>query len=786
MLPFRPVRAVILAAGLGTRLGRLKPLTPVAGVPILHRALTSLASAGVRETVIVAGHRADEIIESVGPMFAGMTLRFVISPRYATTNNAYSLWLAREHLDTDLYLLDGDVVFDPALLTRLSDVGGEAVSAVFPCRHGSAGTVFDVADDGHVRKVHLAGAAQPPRDGLHKTLNVHLLRAGYLREEFVPLLGTLIAEGGDQEFYEAVLARSTRYPIQAVDCADLACQEVDDATDLELADYRFGTADQRLALLHSQHGGYWRHEAVDHSLLYNPYFPTDDLIGALTAEFREALIHYPVGHSRLRDILASVIDVPADRLVVGNGASELIKVLGRVLDDVVLLVPGFNEYESVFPGARKVALVPPDLTLDVEHLYRAAAGRAALILDSPNNPTSAAMPPEELLRLCKLLGKTGTRLIVDESFTDFCTGRYSLKHHLADNPTLVIVKSMSKAYGVAGLRLGYLASADPEFLAQVTAEMPIWNVNGIAESFLRLLPRYRATFASSLRLVRRSTDALYERLSAISAFDRVYRPDANFVLARLAAPARASDVAAELFRRHRILVKDCSGKSLDSAERYLRISSRTDAENRCLVSALRDVLDCPERPPETLMTDGLVIRRWSPADIPARRAAITASREHLRRWLPWAADPVDEHSLHAFQQRSDEAWHLAESFAYGIFDAVDGTLLGAIALHARLTPGTLELAYWAHAHHAGRGIITRAATALTRAALILDGIERIEIHCDHANTASIAIPRRLGYHLDRAEYRTPRTPFESGHWTIWTQPPAPPSTPQASSSERSY
>ncbi|MGC5009670.1 aminotransferase class I/II-fold pyridoxal phosphate-dependent enzyme [Streptosporangium sp. DT93] len=767
MLTPRPIRAIILAAGLGTRLGRLKPLTPVAGVPILHRALAALASVGVRETIIVTGHRAEEITESAGETFAGMTLRFVLSPRYADTNNAYSLWLAREHLDTDLYLLDGDVVFAPDLLTRLADTPGEAVSAVFPWRRGLNGTVLDVADDGLVRRVHLSGADRPPLDLVHKTLNVHLLRARYLREEFVPLLDTLIADGGEQEFYEAVLARSTRFPIRAVDCADLANQEVDDATDLELADYRFGTPDQRRALLNGQHGGYWRHEAVDHDLLYNPYFPTDDLIDALTAEFRQALIHYPVGHDRLRDLLSSAIDVPAERLIVANGASELIKVLPRVLKDVVLVVPGFNEYESVFPNARKVALLPPELTVDAESLHRAAAGSDALILDSPNNPTSSAIPPEELLRLCKLLAKTGTRLIVDESFTDFCAVRYSLEGRLADHPNLVIVKSMSKAYGVAGLRLGYLATADTGLLARVAAEMPIWNVNGIAESFLRLLPRYQQAFALSLSLVRQSTDALYERLLAIAALDHVHRPDANFVLVRLAAPALASDVAAELFRRHGILVKDCSGKSLDSAERYVRISSRTDAENRRLVSALRDVLNRAERPPETVRADGLLIRRWRDTDIPARHAAITASRDHLRRWLPWATAPLDHEALRAFQRQSDEAWHSARAFSYGVFDETDGTLLGAVALHARIGTGALEVAYWVHAHHTRRGIITRAAAALTEAALLLDDVDRVEIHCDAANASSAAIPRRLGYRLDRTEHRAPRTPAESGHWMIW-------------------
>jgi histidinol-phosphate/aromatic aminotransferase/cobyric acid decarboxylase-like protein/RimJ/RimL family protein N-acetyltransferase len=782
VLRSRPTRAVIVAAGLGTRLGGVKPLTPVAGIPILHRALRALAGAGVRGTVIVVGHRAEEIIAAVGDAFAGMRISYVTSDRFATTSNAYSLWLAREHLDTDLFLLDGDVVFDPEILTRLSDAEGSAVSAVCRWRPGLDGTVLDVGEHGLVRRVHLAQDQQPPLDRFHKTLNVHLLRVDYLRAEFVPLLDDLITGGGEQCFYEAVLARSRRFPIRAVDCGDLASQEVDDATDLEAADYRFGTAGQRLALLNSQHGGYWRHHVTDHSLLCNPYFPPPDMLDALTADFREALTHYPVGHGRLRELLAAATAVPAEHLVVANGASELIKVLGRILENVALVTPGFNEYQAVFPGGRLIALPGPDFGKDAEYLARASAGCATLILESPNNPTSAAMAPEELLRLCKLLATARTRLVVDESFVDFCAGGYSLEGSLADHPNLVIIKSMSKAYGIAGLRLGYLATADAAFLQQVTGELPIWNINGIAESFLRLLPRYLPAFESSLQQVRASRDLLYQQLLKLPALEYVHRPDANFVLARLSPPWRAADVVAELMERQGILVKDCTGKAMNSADRYLRLSSRTTTENQHLVAALTDILQPSSQPPEHIAAGGLLIRRWNRHDIPARQSALTASHDHLRRWLPWADPPPAHQDQQAYLRQCDQAWASGQEFSYGIFDTGTGQLLGAIALHARIGAGALEIGYWVHAHHTGNGIITRSVEALTQAALTINGIQRVEIHCDQANTASTAIPRRLGYHLDRIETRTPRTPSETGHWMIWSkhgnsQTPRSPSAP---------
>ncbi|WP_433663269.1 NTP transferase domain-containing protein [Nocardia sp. CA-128927] len=131
-----PVRlAVVLAAGLGTRFGIAtvpKPLVAVAGVPILHRTLAALVEVGVRRVVIVVGHRAAEIVAAVGEVFDGIAITYVHSDRYQETNNAYSLWLAREHLGDDLFLVEGDVAFDPKVLSRLMSRPESAVLAVAP------------------------------------------------------------------------------------------------------------------------------------------------------------------------------------------------------------------------------------------------------------------------------------------------------------------------------------------------------------------------------------------------------------------------------------------------------------------------------------------------------------------------------------------------------------------------------------------------------------------------------------------------------------------------------
>jgi RimJ/RimL family protein N-acetyltransferase len=174
-----------------------------------------------------------------------------------------------------------------------------------------------------------------------------------------------------------------------------------------------------------------------------------------------------------------------------------------------------------------------------------------------------------------------------------------------------------------------------------------------------------------------------------------------------------------------------------------------------------------QRPPDRIDADGLLIRRWGADDIAMRLAAVTASSDHLRRWLPWASEPQRREDQEAYQRQVDLAWESGEAFSYGIFNASNDLLHGGVGLHARIGPGALEIGYWAHVDHTGRGIVSRAVSAVTEAALGLDEVQCVEIHCDESNTASAAIPRRLGYQLARTESRTPRTPDETGHWMIW-------------------
>ena len=183
-------------------------------------------------------------------------------------------------------------------------------------------------------------------------------------------------------------------------------------------------------------------------------------------------------------------------------------------------------------------------------------------------------------------------------------------------------------------------------------------------------------------------------------------------------------------------------------------------------------------PPEELRGEGIILRRYRPDDVTALKEAIAASHEHLRGWMPWAAEPPTDNSVLAWLTPSIERFGGDAPANYAITRTEDGAYLGGCGLMPRVGEGAFEIGYWVDVRHTGRGIGTEAARRLTAAALALEGVERVEIHCDEANVASAAIARRLGYRLDRIEAGEPEAPLERGPSMIWvaergTWPPAP-------------
>jgi len=245
----RPLHAVILAAGLGSRLrpltrSRPKPLVEIHGTPILHNALSHLAALGVERTTIVVGYRKDDIRQSCGDRLGSMRINYVESEAFDRTGSAYSLWLARDALlsGEDALLLEGDVFFEGAALARLLRDPGDT-AAIDRFDELMSGTAAVVSDSGIVCDIRMNQTAGDPAAGpLYKTVNLFRFTARTLRRHLVPALDSVVASGECRTYVEELLATlvgDNRIRLRGALCDDLRWFEIDSTADLRIAERIF-------------------------------------------------------------------------------------------------------------------------------------------------------------------------------------------------------------------------------------------------------------------------------------------------------------------------------------------------------------------------------------------------------------------------------------------------------------------------------------------------------------------------------------------------------------------
>lgn len=359
----------------------------------------------------------------------------------------------------------------------------------------------------------------------------------------------------------------------------------------------YKTQAEKYEFISKQHGGYYRHNFTDHAYLYNLYFPPKTVFTTLKEKIHDIVLNYPMAQNAIAELIGNIIDQPAERIIVGNGAAEIIKILsGHLAKKLIIPVPSFNEYANAAPEGHVVEfpLEFPSFKLNVDKFADQAikVGADIAVVVTPNNPTSMLVPKADLIRLAKKFEKYDCMLIIDESFIDFAENKdnISLEQEIQNYPNMAILKSMSKAYGICGLRIGYMLTANSKFAASVRNGVPIWNINGFAEEFLRILPAFKQEFIDSCRTVITDRDKFYKKLCAIPGMT-VFKPDANYIFCRLPEDALSGpEVTKQLFIVHNIYIKDSHGKTQPDADRYIRIASRTEEENNILIEALVDVM----------------------------------------------------------------------------------------------------------------------------------------------------------------------------------------------------
>ena len=604
------MQAIILAAGMGRRLGELtrentKCMVEVNGVSLIDRLLGQLSRERLERVVIVVGYKGQELKDFIGHRYDGrLKIEYVENPVYDRTNNIYSLALAKEQLqEDDTLLIESDLIFSDRLIPMILENPQPNLALVAKYESWMDGTMVTVDKEGNIVSFVPKKAFNYDNIGLYyKTVNLYKFSREFSRQKYVPFLDAYSRAMGNNEYYEQVLRVITLIDdsgLKALPVGGEKWYEIDDVQDLDIAETIFAEGDEMLHRFNYRYGGHWRFpKMLDYCYLVNPYFPTPHMKDELRANFDTLLTEYPSGMMVMQLLAGKYFGVKREYTVVGNGAAELIKSLMACssLSSVGVIYPTFEEYPHRLKPEQIVSYFPDnrDLKYTAEDLMAFFDNKdiQTLLLINPDNPSGNFIPKTGLLQLAAWSRQKGIRLVVDESFVDFSDhfeqNSMISNEVLEQNPQLVVMKSISKSYGVPGLRLGVMVSADVQLIDRVKRDVAIWNINSFAEFYLQIFGKYEDDYRRAChRFIaeRRRFGQLLRQIPYL----RVIPSQANYFCMEVTGRFTSEELTKRLLADYEIMIKDCDSKNFLKGKNYVRVSVRNSEDNDRLIAALKEL-----------------------------------------------------------------------------------------------------------------------------------------------------------------------------------------------------
>ena len=608
------MQAIILAAGMGRRLGDLtkentKCMVPVNGVRLIDRLLGQLSGLSLKRVIIVVGYKGQELKDYIGHRYDDqLKIAYAENPIYDKTNNIYSLSLVKRQLqEDDTLLIESDLIFSDSLFQMIIADPYPNLALVAKYESWMDGTMVRLdADNNIVNFVPKKAFKYEDIDSYYKTVNIYKFSRDFSQQKYVPFLEAYCHALGNNEYYEQVLRVITlldHAELKALPIGNEKWYEIDDIQDLDIAETIFAEGDEMLHRFNYRYGGHWRFpKMLDYCYLVNPYFPTKRMKDELRSSFDTLLTEYPSGMFVNSLLAGKYFGIRQDYVVVGNGAAELIKSLmerllaGPSTGKVGVVYPTFEEYPHRLKQEDIVAFQPDnrDLKYTEDDLiaFYTGKGISSLLLINPDNPSGNFISMAGLQKLLAWSKTQQIQLIVDESFVDFSD---DFEHNtllrnetLADNPQLVVMKSISKSYGVPGLRLGILASSDVALIKWIKKDISIWNINSFAEFYMQIFGKYESDYLAACRKFiaeRRRFEVLLREIP----YMRVLPTQANYFCIELTDKYSSAELTKLLLERYNIMVKDCDSKNGLKGRNFIRISVRSQQDNDQLIAALKEL-----------------------------------------------------------------------------------------------------------------------------------------------------------------------------------------------------
>lgn len=603
------MQGLILAAGMGKRLKDLtkdntKCMVKVNEVTLIDRMLHQLEKLHLSRIVIVVGYQGQKLIDYIQELGISTPISFVNNPIYDKTNNIYSLMLAKDYLlKEDTILLESDLIFEDSVLQTLLDDPRETLALVDKYESWMDGTCIKI-DKNDTIEAFISGNKFVFEDipYYYKTVNIYKFSKHFSETHYVPFLEAYSIALGNNEYYEQVLRVITMLDDPEIKPKKLEGQlwyEIDDIQDLDIAESMFAPDDDlKLSCIQSRYGGYWRYpKLIDFCYLVNPYFPPRRLMDEMKANFETLLTQYPSG-MRVNSLLASKnFGIRQEHILVGNGAAELIKCLMDELSGKVGFIrPTFEEYPNRYEAEKSIVFTPDNAdfsyTVDDVIKYFEDKDISALIMVNPDNPSGNYIPKKDMMELIMWCKRNKIRPVIDESFVDFADEEDATlvsEDIISQSSDLIVVKSISKSYGVPGIRLGILVSYDSDLISTLKKKVAIWNINSFCEYYMQIEEKYHKEYALALSKMRDRRRELAQALSNISGM-RVIPSQANYIMAEITSGMTAKEITRLLLTKYNIFIKDLSSKIKYENRQYIRLAIRDKDDNRKLIDALTEIL----------------------------------------------------------------------------------------------------------------------------------------------------------------------------------------------------
>lgn len=610
-------RAVVLAAGTGSRLTESaddipKPLRPVAGVPLLVRVLRNLQSVGLQEVVIITGFQGERVRRAISAEPSlGMRLTYVSNDQFHKKNGV-SLLAASDYIDRECILTMADHLYSPELVRKLmaADVPeGSCALAV----DRDIERCFDLDDATKVQS--RAGRIQQIGKDLelYDALDTGVFRIG---PDLLCELALVEARVGDCSLSDGVQALARKGRFLAVDVGDVRWIDVDTLLALQRAEAMirvFGdmlgdepgnapapsTEPEMLELFAPS----WVRAAnpyrEDHfeladgnpelvRLMSNesPYAPSPRVLAAVV-EAATRGNHYPGGSKALRHKIAVREGFEGNHVLLGSGSTELIDVVIRTFvgpgEEVLLSVPTFSMYEArtrVVGGIPVLVSMSHEQEHDLSGIIRAVTERTKVVfLCSPNNPTGNRIPEDALRRILRL----GLPTVIDEAYVELGDGK-SYAGLVNEFANAIVLRTFSKAYGLAGLRLGYLF-AHPTVVSLLERVKVPWSIAGVTLAAVSAALDDSAEFEARVNELRLSRAELVSGLSQIQGVTAI-PSDGNFVLADVSSLGVTAEHFVDAVKREGFLLRSLAVHH--ATRSYVRVTVGTPVQNaRCLAAVER-------------------------------------------------------------------------------------------------------------------------------------------------------------------------------------------------------